>query len=265
MKVIGTILKNGFFLGRGPMKIISLKLQLAAGLSLFLALVSFQEHNAAIFLYATLAVGCAVLIDGVAGFVRDRKWRLSESALITGLLIGFVLSADNVWWTYPAAAALSILSKQLIRIKGKHIFNPAAFGVLAVLCLLGSTTRWYGAYLWYLVIPLGTYFVFRIHRLPMVAAYYVTAVVLYGGQAFLQKVSFLDALVYLNHFFVFIMLIEPKTSPFDKVGMVVLGVLASALCFGSGFLNLSFSGELAVLLIVNVIYFVSQKLKGGKV
>jgi enediyne biosynthesis protein E5 len=246
------------------MKKLSLKLQLAVFLFLFLALIAFQERSTAVLWNGVLALVASVLADAVWGFVRSRKFKFSESALVTGLLIGFVLSADGPWWSYPAAAIIAIVSKQLIRIKGKHIFNPAGFGSFLAVILFGNTTQWYGAYIWYLIIPFGLYFVYRIKRLPIVAAFYLTAVVLYGGQALLQKTSFLDPIIYLNHFFIFIMLIEPKTSPFDKLGAVLFGALASGLCFILSFVTLPFSGELPVLLTMNLLNISYQNIKGGK-
>lgn len=246
------------------MKKISLKLQLAGFLVLFLALISFQERNADILIRAVVAAVTSILVDGLCGFARDRRFKFSESALITGLLIGFVLSAQEPVGTTLAACALAILSKHLIRIKGQHLFNPAAFGALAAVVVFPSGTEWYGASLWYLIIPLGIYFVSRLKRLPTVLAFYLTAAVLTGAQAWLQRTSFIDGILYLNHFFIFIMLIEPKTSPFDKRGMIGFGALASILCFGASFENLPFSGELPALLLMNVLNAAYQRLKGGK-
>jgi len=246
------------------MKNISLKGQLAFFLFIFLCFVSFQERHAVILLNGVFAAGVSVLADAVCGFWRQRKWRFSESALVTGLLIGFILSAQEAWWFAPAAAMIAIFSKQFLRIKGRHIFNPAAFGAMAAVLFLNGNTFWYGAYEWFLVIPAGLYFVSRLKRLPTVAAFYLAAAALYGGQALLHKTSFPDSMIYLNHFFIFVMLIEPKTSPFDKAGMMMFGGFAGVLSFLGGVLNLPYSPELPVLLTMNLFYAGYQKIKGGK-
>jgi|GEM_PF-1428285 len=243
------------------MKKLSLKLELAVFLFLFLVLVAFQEKSLAVLLHGLLAAVVSVLANGAYVFIRDRKFKLSECALITGLLIGFVLSGEDPWWSCLAAALIAILSKRYLRLQGRHLFNPAAFGAFVAVLFWQANTQWYGAYVWYVVIPFGLYFVSRIRKLPIVAAYYLTAVALYGAQAILQQTSLLDAILYLNHFFILIMLIEPKTSPFDKVGMIGYGALASALCFGLSFVNLPFSSELPVLLVVNGIFFLYQRIK----
>lgn len=60
------------------------------------------------------------------------------SPLITGFGLSLLLRADSLW-LHPLVACLAISSKFLIRIRGKHVFNPANFGVgLALLALPGT-------------------------------------------------------------------------------------------------------------------------------
>lgn len=60
------------------------------------------------------------------------------SPLITGFGLSLLLRADSLW-LHPLVACLAISGKFLIRIRGKHLFNPANFGVgLALLTLPGA-------------------------------------------------------------------------------------------------------------------------------
>jgi len=61
------------------------------------------------------------------------------SPLITGFGLSLLLRADS-FWLHPLVACLAISGKFLIRIRGKHVFNPAAFGV--GLALLGLSGAW---------------------------------------------------------------------------------------------------------------------------
>ena len=61
------------------------------------------------------------------------------SPLITGFGLSLLLRADS-FWLHPLVACLAISGKFLIRIRGKHVFNPAAFGV--GLALLGLPGAW---------------------------------------------------------------------------------------------------------------------------
>lgn len=51
------------------------------------------------------------------------------SAIITCFGLSLLLRADS-WWVHPAAAALAIAAKFVVRVRGKHLFNPANLGVM---------------------------------------------------------------------------------------------------------------------------------------
>jgi Na+-transporting NADH:ubiquinone oxidoreductase subunit NqrB len=59
------------------------------------------------------------------------NWR---SPLITALGLSLLLRVDH-WPTMALAAGVAITSKFLLRIEGKHYFNPANIGIIVALCL----------------------------------------------------------------------------------------------------------------------------------
>lgn len=60
------------------------------------------------------------------------------SPLITGFGLSLLLRADSLW-LHPLVACLAISGKFLLRVNGKHVFNPANFGVgVALLALPGA-------------------------------------------------------------------------------------------------------------------------------
>lgn len=67
-------------------------------------------------------------------------WRRSlpritfRSALITALSLCLLLRANH-YTTMALASSLAILSKFLFQVRGKHFFNHANFGIIAVLIL----------------------------------------------------------------------------------------------------------------------------------
>ncbi len=61
--------------------------------------------------------------------------RSYRSAIITALSLTILLRASNLF-VHPVAAAAAISSKSLIRIRGKHLFNPAMLGIVVALLLL---------------------------------------------------------------------------------------------------------------------------------
>src|SRR6476660_9241136 len=90
---------------------------------------------------------CAVLEMGIA-FRRQHVILWPASALLTGNGVAFILRVPGTehgdWWSlhgawiFAATAAVGLLSKYLIRIRGRHLFNPSNFGLVLCFLLLGS-------------------------------------------------------------------------------------------------------------------------------
>jgi len=96
-----------------------------------------------------VAIGtCAVLEIGIA-FFRQHVVLWPASALLTGNGVAFILRVPGTphgdWWSlhgawiFAATAAVSLLSKHLIRWRGRHIFNPSNFGLVLCFLVLGKT------------------------------------------------------------------------------------------------------------------------------
>lgn len=125
-------------------------LQIAA-LAFLLALNMLALDLGAKALPSLLAIVSALLTQALC----SRLWRLPgfdwRSPLITGLSLSLLLRADEPW-LHAAAGVIAILSKFLLRLEGKHVFNPAGFAIVAL--LLGTDRVWispgqWGASLWF--------------------------------------------------------------------------------------------------------------------
>jgi len=213
------------------MNIKSIKVQLCIFLILFALYASFAGKDALFLLSLGVSLIAAMAADIFITYLKTRKIVITESSIVSGLIIGYVLSSSQAWWIAALTSVLAIASKHLIRFKARHIFNPAGFGVLAAAFLLGATTEWKGAFIWYLIVPFGVYFSFKIRKLELIAGYFIASFILFGGQAALNKVNIADVFGYLNYFFIFIMLIEPMTTPVTYYGKMIFGSGAGALIF----------------------------------
>lgn len=60
------------------------------------------------------------------------------SAIITCFGLSILLRADTLW-AHPLAAFVAIAAKFVIRVEGKHLFNPANLGVIVGLTLIPGT------------------------------------------------------------------------------------------------------------------------------
>ena len=71
------------------------------------------------------------------------------SALLTGNGVAFILRVPGTehgdwwtlrgWWLFAGVAGVSLLSKHVIRMRGRHVFNPSNLGLVLCFLLLGSS------------------------------------------------------------------------------------------------------------------------------
>ena len=99
-------------------------------------------------------------------FIRLNKINLDslKSALITGLGLTLLFKTDQ-WWMLVLAGTLAIAGKFLIRFKGKHIFNPANFGIVISILLFNrgwvSPGQWGSSTLLLLIIGAAGFMVLQ--------------------------------------------------------------------------------------------------------
>jgi Na+-translocating ferredoxin:NAD+ oxidoreductase RnfD subunit len=230
----------------------SIKAQLVIyliGLAIFLAI---KDQSIVFLLACGLAVISALCVESVILYFRAKAWKITDSSIISGLIIGYVLSSDQEWWKFIAAGALAILSKYLIVFKKKHILNPAAFGIFLTLILFGASTQWKGTYAWYILLPVGVYFAQKLGKLRIIISYFLVSFVLFGIQAIAQRIPLGHILGYLSYFYIFVMIIEPKTSPAKPRGQIIFGSGIAVLIFLLTAAGVSFDVELFSLLVLNL-------------
>ncbi len=242
------------------MKLPSLKSQLIIFLTAF-ALFMYIRDRDSLFLSAIfISVIASVILDTIIFALRSKKILFTESSIITGLIIGYVISSEEQWWVFILAVLFAIGSKHIIKVRQKHLFNPAAFGVFLVIILFGVSTQWQGTYLWYILLPFGLYFAQRIRRLEIIIGYGLTALCLFGIQAVIQRAPLPNIFGYLSYFYIFIMLIEPKTTPLNSKAKLIFGIGAAILIFILTEAAVKFDAELCALLVLNLFVPVLNKI-----
>jgi Na+-transporting NADH:ubiquinone oxidoreductase subunit NqrB len=98
-------------------------------IAVFLA-IKDKDRDPVFLLAALTAVISALTVEAFLLYLKTKTLHVTKSAIITGLIVGYVVSSDEALWKIALAAVLAILSKHLIRFNKHHIFNPAAFGIL---------------------------------------------------------------------------------------------------------------------------------------
>jgi len=242
------------------MKAIPIKVKLIIFLTGFAVFLSIKNQDPLFLATILIALAGATITDLAFAYLRKQKFVFSDSSVISALIISFVLASDNPWWIFLFASFCAIASKQLIRFQKKHIFNPAALGIFISVVLLGANTQWKGTYLWPVLLPVGLYLSYTIRKLELLAGYFITALTLFGMQAVLNKVAISGIFGYLSYFYIFIMIVEPKTTPVRPLGKLIFGSGIAALIFVLTQVGVRFDVELASLLVFNLLVFLLNKL-----
>jgi glycine betaine catabolism B len=146
-----------------------------------------------------------------------------ESSAITGLILALIITPisgySDLWFLFWASV-LSMASKYILNLRGKHIFNPAAIAVgLTYFTINQSASWWIGTPVMLPYVLLGGLLVTRkIRRFKLVGSFMAAVVVVsFFGALFSGKAigSTFNTLFLLSpfFFFAFVMLTEPLTTP----------------------------------------------------
>jgi len=250
------------------LKLKSVKTQLILYLAFFALFLAVKDRDVLFLGTLIIAVISSLAAESVILYLKAKVFQVTESSIITGLIIGYVLSSDEAWWRFVLGSSLAIFSKYVIRFRKKHIFNPASFGIFLTLIIFGASTQWKGTYVWYIILPFGFYFAHKIRKMEIIIGYAVFALALFGMQAIMQKVPLWHIFGYLSYFYIFVMVIEPKTTPMGPIGKLLFGAGVAVLIFILTAVGARFDVELFSLLAMNIAVPLLNKLpqkKGGMV
>ena len=172
-----------------------------------------------------LAIVCAIVTELVLGRIFYGKWLNLASAYITGISVGILLRSP-AFWPFALASVLSIMSKYVLRVKGRHLWNPSNFGICVLLFMapeaVASLSVQWGNFWPPLVVIwlLGSFIIYRAKRFHISATYVVSFFAfaflrsLITGDAFLAEVAPITGPMY--QLFVFFMITDPKTTVKSK-------------------------------------------------
>jgi enediyne biosynthesis protein E5 len=162
------------------------------------------------------------------------------SVLISSFGLSLLLKT-NLLWVAIFAAFISILSKYIIRINGKHIFNPSALGIVAAILLTGkawvSPGQWgSGIVILFAVFCLGFIVVTKVQNLTASLSF----LGLYAGLIFIRQIIYLGWP--MDHYiqslstgslllFSFFMITDPKTTPNHSLAKILWCAAIAAVAF----------------------------------
>ncbi|WP_257168013.1 RnfABCDGE type electron transport complex subunit D [Bradyrhizobium sp. SRS-191] len=200
---------------------------LATLLSINFAVIDFGARPEASIIAVTTALVMQVICCRLTAAPLDFK-----SPFITGLSLSLLLRADALW-LYAAAAVIAIGSKFVLRIDGKHIFNPA--GLAIVVLLITSRGVWispgqWGTEIWFASLA-GCFaiLVLSASRRADIAVYFFAS---HAALLLLRAAWLGDPLAIPLHqlqsgsllIFTFFMISDPRTTPDSRAGRLLFAI-----------------------------------------
>jgi Na+-transporting NADH:ubiquinone oxidoreductase subunit NqrB len=183
-----------------------------------------------------MAIAASLLTELVLGRMFTGKWPNLASAYITGISVG-ILVRSPAFWPYAVCAVVSIMSKYVLRVKGRHIWNPSNFGISVLLFLAPETVaslsiQW-GNYLLPMVViwVLGSIIIWRVRRFHITGTYVACFIVFaflrsyITGSPWQSEIAPLTGPMY--QLFIFFMITDPKTTVRSKFWQCVVVALVA--------------------------------------
>lgn len=214
--------------------------------------------------FVVALIGC-VGLELLFIFFYHKKWVFPLSAIISSFGIYFICDSPTIW-VYFATAIISILCKNLVRVNGKHIFNPNNLGVVLMTLLFPAyvTTiagRWGGNLsLSILIACLGTFLVYRAQRLVLTLTFVGTFIAgafarsaITGG-----KIEIIMGPMFGPGFqlFIFYMITDPQTTPKSWKSQVAFGILLGIIDAYYRYLNFHQAPFYALFTLCPIFYII---------
>ena len=168
------------------------------------------------------------------------------SALITGMGLSILINYAHGYVLAAIPPLFAIGSKYLITLRGRHVYNPAMFGVVASLLLTNGMISDSPAYQWggsyaiaaFIVTLALFFFVLRINRIVLILSflgfYSITLLVrAYLTRWHMPMETWLIGAVTnpTLYLFVFFMITDPQTSPGTRKGQIFVAFAIAAIDF----------------------------------
>jgi len=164
-----------------------------------------------------------VVLDILLNKIFRKKKISAQSAIITGFIVSGVLDYGSDWYLLLVFSSIAIISKFILRIKNKHIFNPANFA-LFVAALFKQPLTWNIESNIYIIIIAGIYLVLSLKKWSHALGF----LLVFSSTFYFSGVNPINM---ISWFFLFIMLIEPKTSGFGTLKGFLFGSIAGLTSF----------------------------------
>lgn len=184
-----------------------------------------------------LAIGTAIGIELVLARLFFGSWPHLASAYISGISVGMLVRSPFIW-PYALCSAISITSKYVLRVDGRHVWNPSNFGIVAMLVLAadsvaGLSVQWGNNLLPMIVVwCFGSVIIHSLGRFHITVTYVASFLVFAAlrsavtGHPFVSEAAPITGPMY--QLFIFFMITDPKTTVRSFRGQCGVAFLVAA-------------------------------------
>ena len=177
----------------------------------------------------------ALVTNIVIDWLRTKRLVISESAIITGLIIALVTAPSSPLPEIALLAFVAIVSKFLIRFNKRTIFNPAALSLLIGVLVFNLPLGWWGDHNHILTIIAGSLLLIEYRgQWKTVYSFLITLAALVIIHALILNMPVVEELTFkigISFFFAFFMLTDPKTKPLMADQSIPFGIITAVFSF----------------------------------
>ena len=188
------------------------------------------------------AVVVASAIDVLILRWREKKWAVPSGAILTGLIVAMVLSAEEPWHVTATTSAVAVVSKYIFRTRSANLFNPAAFAIVATFYVFDTGQSWWGAmpeitpFALIVLFAAGIFITERVNKVPLVLAFLGAYFLLFTVTAFVSDPGRVAEIyrapdLHAVLFFAFFILTDPPTSPVKQPDQIVCGLIVAVVSY----------------------------------
>jgi enediyne biosynthesis protein E5 len=167
---------------------------------------------------ALLAMSTAIGVELVLAKLFTGAWPHLASAYISGISVAMLVRSPAVW-PYALCSAISITSKYVLRVDGRHIWNPSNFGIVAMLVLASDTVA-------SLSVQWGN------NLLPMIVVWCFGSVIIHSLGRFHITLTYVVEVAPITgpmyQLYIFFMITDPKTTVRSFRGQCLVAFLVAA-------------------------------------
>jgi enediyne biosynthesis protein E5 len=172
-----------------------------------------------------IAIVASLIAELILSKIYFGKWPILASAYISGISVGILVRSPAVW-PYFVCAVVSIMSKYVLRVNNRHIWNPSNFGISVLVFLAPETVatlsiQW-GNYLLPMIViwVLGSVIIARLKRFHITGTYVACFIALAFVRSFITGNPWQSEIAPLTgpmyQLFIFFMITDPKTTVKSK-------------------------------------------------